>query len=93
MSVPQDKIVLLRSVIRGSPEEFAKRVQGLIEKLGANTFQDREAATRELIAMGPTVAPLLARSRDHSDPEVRERVRLVLERLGSEAPPAAGDDK
>ena len=47
----------------------------------AERFQDREAATKALIELGAVVIPILEPLRDHKDPEVRERVRMILERL------------
>ncbi|TWT44536.1 hypothetical protein RAS1_09510 [Phycisphaerae bacterium RAS1] len=58
----------------------------LLTHLGDDEFAQREDATRRLIALGPDIsAPLSERLADITDPEVRYRVRFILDNL---APPS-----
>ena len=63
------------------------RIQSLIGKLGHGEEKVREAATRELIALGESAVELVARAARSDDPEVRWRARRVLQ-----APRAAPKD-
>lgn len=57
------------------------RVDALIRKLGSEQYEEREAATDGLAAIGPAINPRLrARLRD-SDPEIAARSRILLEHL------------
>jgi len=65
------------------PEEVRRRVERLVAQLGAESYKDRQAATDALAEMGAGIAPLLKEYLDADDPEVRQRVEEVLERLGA----------
>jgi hypothetical protein len=73
------------------PDHVLKRVAELVALLGAESYKDRERATKELSRMDPAVAPALRKHLDSSDPEVRERIRQVLKALGQDPdkPPEA----
>jgi hypothetical protein len=54
----------------------------LIADLGATRFRTREAAHRQLQALGDLTAPLLARNLAHPEPEVRTRCCKLLAEVG-----------
>lgn len=61
------------------------RVGRLIQDLGSNAWETREAATQalaELVRAGEPVVPTLLKALDHPEPEIRHRVRLILEQTG-----------
>jgi len=64
------------------PEKVRKQLLQWIGQLGAESYQDREAATKGLVKMGKGVLPMLREHLDASDPEVRQRIQEVIERLG-----------
>jgi hypothetical protein len=65
----------------------ADQVTALLDQLDSPDFRVREAATHSLLILGESVAPLLrARLAEEADPEVRIRLRFVLD---SSAPPLA----
>ncbi len=64
------------------PDDVRKRVEQLVAQLGAESYRDREAAMKALLKMGAGVAPLLKKHAANDDPEVRQRIEEILERLG-----------
>ncbi len=66
------------------PEELSK-ARELVQKLGSETFVERECAERDLAAMGrlARLALLDGLNRD-PDPEVRSRCRVLLPRANAE---------
>ena len=56
-------------------------VKPLIERLGASRYGDREEATKALEKLGRPALPGLREARAAGDPEVRERVRLLIEKI------------
>jgi hypothetical protein len=63
------------------PPLSPQRLAALVERLGGDDFRDREAAARELDALGAAALPALRAARKHSDPEVRRRVADLLSAL------------
>ena len=61
-------------------DDDAKKIDRLIEQLGAEEFGAREKATAELRRIGKPAEEALRKAADRSDdPEVRERARAILE--------------
>jgi HEAT repeat protein len=58
-------------------------VEALIRKLGAEEFEEREEATRELLRVGPPDIEALREALDSPDAEVVTRARQILEQLGA----------
>ncbi|MHC4450876.1 MAG: HEAT repeat domain-containing protein [Planctomycetota bacterium] len=56
-----------------------QRMRELVRELGAGDPETRDRATRLLHREGAAAGAVLQRSLTHSDPEVRRRVRLLLE--------------
>jgi hypothetical protein len=83
---------------KGRGAAAAAEVDRLIRQLGSDTFEEREAASRALVALGKSARPALARAARTGDAEVRARARRLLVALenkentwyfsaGHEAPP------
>ena len=60
---------------------IGSRVDRLVHALGGNEFADRQAAETQLLAQSRAVLPALMRYCDSDDPEVRERVRRIVQRI------------
>ena len=54
----------------------------LIGRLGAESFDDRVAAYKALERLGGEALPALRAAADTSDPQVRSRVRALIESIG-----------
>jgi hypothetical protein len=61
--------------------ELEKKVAGLIEKLGAESFETREQATEELIKIGEPATSQLKKASENEDAEVRWRAQSILEEI------------
>jgi HEAT repeat protein len=67
---------------RTRPEVDLGKVQALVQKLGANTFEARETAQKDLVALGVPILPLLRQVyREPPDLEVRARLRACIETI------------
>lgn len=67
------------------PREIRERLAKLVGQLGAESYKDRQAATEALIKMGKGIVPLLRKYLNTSDPEVRQRIEDIIDRLGGTA--------
>ncbi len=57
-------------------------IELLVEQLGAANFRTREAAHRELIALGDSARPVLEKaSRETDSPEMERRIEVLISRL------------
>lgn len=64
------------------PSDFmAERVRGLVAELDAVEFRTREAAQRQLLAMGSAIVPLLRELQPSQPPEARQRIEQILAEL------------
>ena len=81
LRIPAAQIASITRAVALPPPEILKKVRELVAQLGAESYKDRDAATKELIKMGPNIAPLLRKYLTSHDLEVRRRIRLVLEKL------------
>ncbi len=68
------------------PDKTVKLVEKYIAMLSAANYKDRQEAQEELIHMGSTIAPLLLEHVKDPDPEVRQRIRNILDKLGVKTP-------
>ena len=73
------------------------KVQQLVKDLDADDWQQRDAAEKDLVKLGPSVAGTLRQVRDKQPPEAQQRIDAVparTEKVGAGAPPpgAAGGD-
>jgi formylglycine-generating enzyme required for sulfatase activity len=62
-------------LLRGDPE--ADRIAGLVRQLGDKRYAKREAAGKELAAVGESALPAVRAEATHADLEVRTRARQV----------------
>jgi Tol biopolymer transport system component len=58
-----------------------KEILNLIEMLGSELRKDRDRAVQSLLKIGLVAIPYLEKAKGHKDPEVRVRVRYLLDRL------------
>jgi len=70
-------------------DEAAKKIDELIRQLGSEEFAVREKATEELKKIGKPAEEALKKALAADDPEVRERVRAVLDALSPPEKPRA----
>ena len=71
------------------PEKVLKSVQRYVAQLGAESYKDREAAKKALIKLGKGIIPLLQKYMHNGDPQVRQSIEDIIEKLGgSSATPA-----
>src|SRR5262249_51557647 len=82
--LPTDGSSLLE-LFRRRPASAADwdRVRALVRQLGSPTYQTRERASSELIAMGTTAAPLLRQALQDADLEVARRAEECLRLIES----------
>jgi hypothetical protein len=80
LTLPVAQIVNMLQSKALPPSEVLKQVDMLVARLGAESFKDREDATAELIKLGPSIAPRLEKYLKDPDPEVRQRVGVILEK-------------
>ena len=69
------------------PPRTVKKIERLIALLGAAGYADREQAEKQLIRIGAAAKPILERHLKDPDPEVRLRIRHVLEKISPPKPP------
>ena len=61
--------------------EWEKHVISLVEKLGHDEYQQREAAQRALLKEGPAILPVLDKLGPQTDPEIQVRLRRLRYRV------------
>src|SRR5262245_55034678 len=67
------------------PPEELSRARELVQKLGSETYAEREAAERELATMGRLARPaLLSAVNGAPDPEIRARCNTLLPKASAE---------
>ncbi len=71
----------LPALARGTQDDSARRIDELVKQLGADEFAVREKATEELRKIGKPAEGALRKALAGDDPEVRERVRAVLDSM------------
>jgi WD40 repeat protein len=81
---PNGTLPLLRAQLKPIEPIDPKRIESLLANLNSSRFDEREAASRNLAALGePTRAALQAARKSTSSTEVRNRLSLLLEQLTS----------
>jgi hypothetical protein len=60
------------------------RAQKLVAAFGADGFDARQAATAEVVRLGPAALPAVRAAAKSADPEVAYRAGLVLGKLGDD---------
>jgi hypothetical protein len=64
-------------------ETPAGDISALIKGLGANDFEQREAAQKKIEAMGPAVTPQLKEAAKSADPETATRAKAIMDTFAS----------
>jgi hypothetical protein len=88
VGIPTDGPGLLSFFHKQTVNDAARRqVRLLIEQLGADSFQVREKASADLIALGPVALQQLRQAGHQAqDIEVRRRARACMERIEAQCP-------
>lgn len=73
-------------------EKSRAAIDALVQDLGSDEFDTREAATESLIALGSAARPALEAARGSADPEVRARAERCLRAIDGGAESADDDD-
>lgn len=68
------------------PDETVDQVKKLVAMLDAANFKDRQEAQEALEKMGPTIIPMLKKGLADKNPEVRQRLQAIIEKLGGTVP-------
>jgi WD40 repeat protein len=82
-------LAVLPGALGGGPgkETKAERIAGLIKQLGDDHFARREAASKELEALGkPALRALLQAAASSDDVEIRRRAKHAFEAIGARLP-------
>ena len=79
LSIPVAEPLLNEFRKRTADAAELKRLQGLIEELGHDTFAVREKAAAAIVAAGTRAAPLLRQALAGSDPERVRRAERCLQ--------------
>ena len=74
-------MALLREKLKPVTEVEAAKLDALFSRLDGTDFNDREAATQELVALADAAEPRLRASREASSLEVRRRAEAALNRI------------
>jgi hypothetical protein len=72
-------LAFLRTQVR--KEDDLEKVRALIKRLGDDSFEEREKATKELIALGSPALPELRKAAKDGDAEVATRARRCLDKI------------
>jgi hypothetical protein len=67
-------------------DEVKKKIKSAIADLGKDDFKTREAASADLLALGPAAFPALLEEAKNPDAEVRRRVEELLTKIREEVP-------
>ena len=62
-------------------QEKRQAIKDLIQRLGSDTFEEREKAEAEIRKLGALALPVLAQNRKHSDAEVARRVAECIKAI------------
>jgi hypothetical protein len=63
-------------------EEWERQIIALVERLGNERFEEREAAHDALVRKGDAILPILNKLEPGIDPEIRHRVNRIRRELG-----------
>jgi hypothetical protein len=78
-------VALVAEYTQPSPKPAATmvgRVKEVVEKLNADDWKARDAAQKELVAMGASIAPILKDLKANQPPEAQQRIDDVLRSFG-----------
>ena len=90
LKLPPGECVSITRTQALPPKQVREQVDKLVARLGSEFFKDRQEATESLMKLGAGIIPLLKKHLDTKDPEVRQRIEDIIEKLGgSKVGPAA----
>jgi hypothetical protein len=73
------KVIVVDKEKTVNNEEVEKKVKGLIEKLNADDFEERESATSELIKIGEPALELVRKTMENAkEPETKMRAKKII---------------
>ncbi|HVS35019.1 MAG TPA: HEAT repeat domain-containing protein [Gemmataceae bacterium] len=67
-----------------TPADRQERIEGLIRRLGDDSYRVREQASADLAKLGAAAVPFLRRALDGGDEEIRERAEALLKDVGQD---------
>lgn len=73
--------LLLFTALAAAASAAPKEVVTLIDKLGANSFKERQAAEQALKEQPKSILPLLKEYENSPDPEIKARVRRIIQQI------------
>src|SRR5437867_2881027 len=79
-------VTLLALVLAAVPaigQDDAKKIDQLVEQLGADDFQARESADKELRKIGDAAVPALKKALESSDAERADRAKKILDAIAT----------
>jgi hypothetical protein len=92
-SSPRHSVGWLRQRLHPATAPAARRIEGLLADLDADTFEARDRAARELAKLGGMVRPALEKAQQgRLSAEKRRRLEALLEELKPGPAPWSGDD-
>jgi hypothetical protein len=68
------------------PLEVAKKIEKAVDNLGSDVFQEREAAGRELVALGRYAYPALKRAGKNAGLDMTRRVEALINEIQAKVP-------
>jgi len=85
-----------QATARGQQETKAdadldRKIEKLVEQLGHDRYRIREAATKELLALGKRAVPALRKALRSTDADVRLRAQVILNEIESGVPFLVGE--
>lgn len=82
LEIPISRLIDFRPGLNSLPELKAK-VDDLVLKLGDREFKTREAAHRDLVAMGPMLAGMISSMDDGGDAERKKHITKIKQEIDS----------
>jgi len=92
LHIPRDQIVRIRFA-RRLDAATKSRIEGLIEDLGNEDFDKREAASKSLGEVGPDALQLLRKALKSSNEEVKNRATILIGQIDSKGEGKAEKDE
>lgn len=85
LSVPSTEVYKIK-IGKAADKELVKRIEELIERLGADEFKDRKAAMDELFKLGRVVLSDLKKALESEDEEVRKNAETLISDIEQQYP-------
>ena len=83
----------MAELLQEGPAANKEDIQNRIDQLGANSYQEREAASLALQQIGALARPWLETASQSKDPEVAQRAKTLLKEIKSENTETSARDK